>query len=179
MIRTRHLLSATVTTAILFLAGWMVPDAFAQSPGAQRLSLTPEQQKQVHRLEQLEGHLEDDRAALQDAITRFGWDSDQVDEAQNRLSQDRMEYRRLRRALRQAGVAIPPPAGFGPGGMGAGRGTGASRWGRGHCHHCGQGYGHCHHCRGCCDDCLGCGVQALRDANGDIRKPRRALRATQ
>jgi len=81
MIRTRHLLSAPVMTAILFLAGWMVPDALGQSPVAQRLSLSPEQQKQLARLEQLEGQLEDDRAALQDAITRFGWDSDQVDEA--------------------------------------------------------------------------------------------------
>jgi len=158
MIRTRHLLSVTVTTAILFLAGWMVPDAFAQSPGAQRLSLAPEQQKQLDRLEKLEDQLEDDRAALQDAITRFGWDSDQVDEAENQLSQNRMEYRKLRRSLRQAGVAIPSPAGFGQGGMGASRGIGAGRWGRGHCHHCGQGYGHCHHGGGCCGNCTGCGM---------------------
>jgi len=158
MIRTRHLLSATVTTAILCLAGWMVPDAFAQSPGAQRLSLTPEQQKQLDRLEQLEDQLEDHRAALQDAIARFGWDSDQVDEAQNQLSQDRMEYRRLRRSLRQAGAAVPPPGGFGQGGMGARRGAGAGRWGRAHCHHCGQGYRHCHHGGGCCDNCPGCGM---------------------
>jgi len=158
MIRTRHLISATVTTAILFLAGWMVPDALGQSPVAQRLSLSPEQQKQLDRLEQLEDQLEDDRAALQDAIARFGWDSDQVDEAENQLSQNRVEYRKLRRSLRQAGVAIPSPARFGQAGMGASRGTGAGRWGRGHCHHCGQGYRHCHHCRGSCDDCLGCGM---------------------
>ena len=156
MIRTRHLLSATVTTAILCLAGWMVPDAFAQSPGAQRLSHTPEQQKQLDRLEQLEDQLEDDRAALQDAIAKFGWDSDQVDEAENQLSQDRMEYRRLRRSLRQAAAAVPPPAGFGQGGMGAGRRTRASRWGRAHSHHCGQGYRHCHHSDEYCDGCPGC-----------------------
>jgi hypothetical protein len=156
VIRTRHLLSATITTAIVLLAGVMAPDAFAQSAGAQRLSLTPEQQKQLDRLGQLEDQLEGDRAALQDAIIRFGWDSDQVDEAQNRLSQDRMEYRRLRRALRQAGVAIPPPAGFGPGGMGAGRRSRASRWARAHSHHCGQGYRHCHHSDEYCDDCPGC-----------------------
>jgi hypothetical protein len=158
MIRTRHLLSTTATTAILLAASFVVPDAFAQQTGNQRLSLTPEQQKQLDRLEQLEDQLQDDRAALEDAIARFGWDSDQVDEAENQLSQDRMEYRKLRRSLRQAGVAVPPPARFGQAGMGAGRGTATGRWGRGHCHHCGHGCGHGHHCRRWCDDCVGCGM---------------------
>jgi DNA repair exonuclease SbcCD ATPase subunit len=158
MIPTRHLLSATVTTAILFLAGCMVPDAFAQQPAARKLSLTPEQQKQLDRLEQLEDQLEDDRAALEDAIVRFGWDSDEADEAENRLSQNRMEYRKLRRALRQAGGAIPSSAGLAPAGMSDRPWTGTPRWGRGQCHHCGQGYRHCHHCGGSWDDCPGCGM---------------------
>jgi hypothetical protein len=46
------------------------------------------------------------------AITQHGWDSDQTDAARNQLFSDRQEYRKIRRSLRAAGVAVPPSAGM-------------------------------------------------------------------
>jgi hypothetical protein len=70
------------------------------------------------RLNQLDEQLQKDRHTLHQAITQRGWDSEQVDVAQENLFRDREEYRKLRRSLRAAGVAVPPISGFGPG-MGA------------------------------------------------------------
>jgi len=108
----------------------------------------PEQQKQIERLGQLGDQLQKDRAALHQAVNQYGWDSEQTDAAQEQLQRDRMEYRRLRRALRAAGVPVPPPAGMG---AGAGRGGSGLMGGRmkprarggHHCADCG--------CRCCLD----------------------------
>jgi hypothetical protein len=91
---------------------------------------TVEQQKQLDRLRQLGEQLQKDRDALHQAITQHGWESDEVDAAEDGLFRDREEYRKLRRSLRAAGVTVPPASGFGPGtgapGPGArpGRGSG-------------------------------------------------------
>ena len=127
------------TAAVLASARWAAPQAGAQ--------LTIDQQKQLDRLKQLDEQLQKDRDAVHQAITQHGWDSDQVDAAHEQLSQDRTEYRKLRRSLQQAGVAVPPPTGFGPGGMGAGKGMGPGRGmrsGRGDC--CGRGHHGCQEC---------------------------------
>ena len=79
---------------------------------------TAEQQKQLDRLKQLDEQLRKDRDALHQAISQYGWESDQVDAAQESLFRDREEYRKVRRSLRTAGVPVPPTSGFGPG-MGA------------------------------------------------------------
>ena len=146
MIRSKQLWSALFIAVALLLTGWVMAGQ-TQSTGKQAAAqVTPDQQKQLDQLKQIETQLQKDRTELHDAITKYGWDSDQVDAAQNQLTQDRAEYRKLRHALVQAGVSVPPPAGFGPGGgMGPGRGM---RAGRGP-----QGAGY----QGCpCADCPCC-----------------------
>jgi hypothetical protein len=102
-------------------------------------NLTPEQQKQLDQLKQLEDQLQKDREALHSAIAQFGWDSEQVDMAQEKLLRDRAEYRKLRRSLRAAGVAVPSPSGIGAGPQGGREGRWASRrdYRGGGRHHCG------------------------------------------
>jgi hypothetical protein len=116
-------------------------------PQASQPQLGAEQQKQLDNLKQLEGELEEARAAMHAAINEYGWDSNQADEAQENLLRLRQEYRKQRRALRQAGVPVPPPGvqgrtGFRPGPDGwRGRGPRGQGWsGRGP----GGGYGHHH-----------------------------------
>lgn len=111
------------------LLGIAVVWASAQSPAPQATpKVTSEQQKQLDRLNQLDEQLQKDRDALHQAVTQYGWDSDQVDTAQEKLFRDREEYRKLRRSLRAAGVAVPPASGFGPG---PGAPGGGGRPGRG------------------------------------------------
>lgn len=102
--------------------------------------LTPEQQSQLNRLSQLEDQLQKSRAALHATINEYGWESDQADDAREKLVNDRDEYRKLRRSLMASGVTVPPPSGFSAGGPGNPPGRGAGRWARGGhgCHHCGQ-----------------------------------------
>ena len=132
MTRHRFLIIAVVLSALFLLAGF---GAWAQSPGSQApLVATPEQQKQLYQLTQLEQQLDKDRTAMHDAIAKYGWDSDQADTAQEQLLRDRSEYRKLRRTLRRSGVTPPPPAGFKAGGRHQ------SMRGRGmHCPHASQG----------------------------------------
>ena len=143
----RWVWTVAATSLILFLTT-AFSAASGQSVGSQTSpTVAPEQQRQLDQLKQLEARLQKDRDALHQAITQHGWDSDQVDAAQERLSEDRTEYRRLRRSLQQAGVAVPPPTGFGPGGRGAGKGMGPGRGmqgGRGDC--CGRGHHGCQEC---------------------------------
>lgn len=107
------------------LLGIAVVWASAQSSAPQTTSkVTADQQKQLDQLKQLDEQLQKDRDALHQAITQHGWDSDQVDAAQENLFRNREEYRKLRRSLRAAGVAVPPPSGFGPGMGGPGGGGG-------------------------------------------------------
>ncbi len=122
---------AAWAVAVMLVVGLGISIAFAQSsdPQAPAPQATAEQQKQLDQLKQLEDQLVKDRTALHDAIAKYGWDSDQTDAATDQLSRDRTQYRQLRRALRQAGVAVPPPAGFGPQ-AGRGMGPGGPRGGR-------------------------------------------------
>lgn len=113
---------------------WAGGQAAAPQAGAQP---TADQQKQLDQLKQLDEQLQKDRDALHQAITQHGWDSDQVDSAQENLFRDREQYRKLRRSLRAAGVAVPEPSGFGPGmggpGPGGRRGQGRAGGPHGYC----------------------------------------------
>lgn len=104
----------------------------AESSGA----VTADQQKQLNRLQQLNEQMQKDREAVRSAVAKYGGDSDEADAAQQRLLQDRQEYRGLRRSLQQAGVSVPPDA------TSTGMGNQGNQ--RGHCGHHGDG----HH--GCC-----------------------------
>jgi hypothetical protein len=107
-------------------------------------SVSAEQQKNLDHLKQLGEQLQRDRDAVHSAATQYGWDSDQADVAQQRLLQDRQEYRNLRRSLQSSGVEIPANP------------IEPSTDGRNQCAgHCGS-HGHGHH--GCCggaNDCSG------------------------
>jgi hypothetical protein len=112
-----------IFVGILALAAWIATSTLAQSASPQATpKVTAEQQKQLDQLKQLEDQLTKDRTAVHDAISKYGWDSDQTDAAQEQLFRNRTEYRQLRRSLRQAGVPVPPAGGFGPGGPGPGPG---------------------------------------------------------
>jgi hypothetical protein len=80
---------------------------------APKAKVTAEQQAQLERLAQLDEQLQKSRAALHAAINQYGWDSDEAEAAREKVDADRAEYRKLRRSLRAAGVAVPPPTGFG------------------------------------------------------------------
>ena len=73
-------------------------------------AVTAEQQKQLNHLQQLDEQIQRDRDAVRSAVTQYSWDSDEADAAQQRLFQDRQQYRQLRRSLQQAGVSVPPDA---------------------------------------------------------------------
>ncbi len=114
---------AILGVAVLVAGFWLAATMLAQSPGPQASTqMTAEQQRQLDQLRQLDRQLEKDRDALHAAIAQYGWDSEQVDAAQQQLDRDRLEYRKLRRSLRATGAAVPPPTGFGagPGGPGGG-----------------------------------------------------------
>jgi len=106
--------------------------------------LTAEQQSQLKRLAQLEEQLQKSRLALHAAINEYGWESDQADDAREKLVNDRAEYRKLRRSLVASGVTVPPPSGLGAGGP---DGRPSARGGRGY----GGRYGHHHHGHCGCD----------------------------
>lgn len=125
--------------AALVLAGGLMPLAGQAEDPQAAPQVTDEQQKQLERLKQLEEQREKQRDALEAAIADFGWDSDEADEAREGLFRSCAESRKLRRELRQSGVATPPPAGFGRRGYyGRGDDVGPDRpwagrgWGRGH-----------------------------------------------
>jgi len=90
----------------------------AKEQGKPAPQLTAGQQQQVGRLHELEEQVSRDRQALRQAAVQNGWDSDQADLAQEQLFRDREAYRKLRRTLRAAGVAVPPPYGAGTGATG-------------------------------------------------------------
>lgn len=142
MNRNRHWIIYAVLVVAFILAGWVVTRTWAQSADTQSTSsITAEQQNQPGQLNQLDQQLQKNRTAVHDAIAKYGWDSDQVDEARGQLFKDRQEYRKLRRSLRQAGVAVPAAGGFGacpncpgPGGRRMGRmGRGGTGGGPGRC----------------------------------------------
>jgi len=126
---------------VLLWAGVMGAHARSAQPDAQTgTKITAEQQQQLDRLAQLDEQLQKSRSALHAAINDYGWDSEQADEAREKLVNDRAEYRKLRRSLVASGVSVPPPTGLGAGGPGRGPGPGMGRGqGRHHgCHHCGD-----------------------------------------
>ncbi len=132
MKRTKYVSLFMISAAILLLASWCVSKALAQAQSPQAsATVSTEQQKQLDQLKVMESQLQKDRAAVHDAISKYGWDSDQTDAAQEQLVRDRTEYRQLRRSLRQAGVAVPAPQGFGAAGQGSGRGMMGGGRGRG------------------------------------------------
>lgn len=131
--------------AALFIAGVVVVAGQSAEPQIPT-KLTADQQKQAEQLKLLEEQLQKDREAMHSAITQYGWDSDQVDEAQEKLFRDRAEYRKLRRSLRAAGVAVPPAPGLDFGTRGDRPGRMAGRM-----PHHGRGG---HHCADC--DCPCC-----------------------
>ena len=152
MKRARSITLAAALGTVLLLAGWAVPKALGQSPDPQAApQATADQQKQLDQFKALEDQLQTERAAVHAAITEFGWDSDQADQAMGKVYQTRSEYRSLRRSLRSQGIAVPPPSGMGQRGFrsgpGGGNWDGPRRGGRGGCwgrHH--QGRGHCSGC---------------------------------
>lgn len=112
----------------------------ANAPQAKSM-VSAEQQKNLDHLKQLSEQLQKDRSAVDVAVNQYGWDSDEADAAQQRLFQDRQEYRSLRRSLESAGVAIPTDP--------AGPCVGCQH---NCCGHCGS-HGDGHH--GCCGDSHG------------------------
>ncbi len=149
MKRTNSLkLAGTLGLAVL-IAVWATPAAVGQSADPQPApQVTAEQQKQLDQLKQLEERLRKDRDAMHAAITEYGWDSDQTDQAREQLFQDRQEYRKLRRSLRPQGVAVPPPTGLRQRGFRAR--PGARNWrGRGYGWYGGPG-GRGRRCCPCC-----------------------------
>jgi len=135
----KNLLMAIPILGLAVALAWSTAASAQDQPAAPQSGpqLSAEQQKQLDQLKQLEQQLQKDREAVHNAITQFGWDSDQVDQAQEQLMRDRLQYRKLRRSLRAQGVPVPPPQGIGPGwpggrgwqaqGRGYGRGAGMYR----------------------------------------------------
>lgn len=157
--RRIHWIGALGLAVAMAAVTWLATGAAAQTaePQASEPQLTAEQQKQLNSLKQLEGELEEARADLHAAINEYGWDSDQADGAQENLLRLRQEYRKQRRALRQAGVPVPPPGvqgrtGFGPGTDWRGQGPrGEGRYGRAPRGGYGRHHGWKHHGCPCCE----------------------------
>ena len=99
-----------VLGALITAWAWGAPAPQAAGP-----QVTAEQQQQLGRLKELEEQLPKDRQAFHQAAAQSGSDSDQADVAQEQLFRDREEYRKLRRTLRAARVAVPPPYDAGTG----------------------------------------------------------------
>lgn len=122
---------AAMVLGLLIFSGWAIPQAGnPPASSSDQPAVTAEQQKQLDALRQLEGQLDKDRAAVHEAIGKYGFDSDQVDAARQQLIRDRAQYRELRRSLVAAGVAAPQ-AGAGRWGGQAGAGRQGSGMGRG------------------------------------------------
>lgn len=118
--------------ALILILGTAFSVASGQSASSQTApAVTPEQQKQLDQLRQLEDQLQKDRNALHQSIAQNGWDSEQTDAAQDQLIRDRMEYRKLRRSLRSAGIPVPPSSAMGAGTWGNGPGPRAGDMRRG------------------------------------------------
>ncbi len=118
-------------------------------------TVTADQQKQLDRLQQLNEQMQRDRDGVRSAVSQSGWDGDEADAAQQRLLQDRQEYRGLRRSLQQAGVSVPPDA----------TRTGMDNQSNqsGHCGHHANGH---HGCCGGDGHCAEHGNDCCRGGNG-------------
>jgi hypothetical protein len=122
-------------------------------PTESKSTVSAEQQKQLDHLQQLADRLINDRDAVSSAVAQYGWDSNEADLAQQRLLQDRQEYRTLRRSLQNDGISLPATS------AGSTGGNCCDHDGH-HCcdhdhgsHDCCSGGGHCggHH-HDCCGD---------------------------
>ncbi len=110
--RSKIWMSAAIILGLLVFAGWALPQTGSQAAGStDQAAVTAEQQKQVAQLGQLDEQLQKDRAAVHEAIGKYGFESDQVDAAREQLIRDRSQYRQMRRSLVAAGVAVPRASG--------------------------------------------------------------------
>ena len=126
--RHRILISSVIIAGMIIFAGWAGPQAGGQTTDTQAApQMTAQQQKQLDHLRQMGNQLQKDRAAVHEAIGKFGFDSNQVDAAREQLVRDRTEYRQLRRSLVAAGVAVPAASGMGFGRSVARQGRMSSR----------------------------------------------------
>jgi hypothetical protein len=122
-------------------------------PTDSKSTVSTAQQKQLDRLQQLTDRLTKDRDAVSSAVAQYGWDSNEADAAQQRLLQDRQEYRSLRRSLQNDGVSLPTAAADSTGGNCCNHDGHHCCEHDGENHHCCSGGGHSagHH-HDCCGD---------------------------
>ena len=151
--RIPRTLFLSLAVLCLFGIGAATTATFAQSNNSSApATLTEDQQKQLNRFQQLGGQLQKDNDAVSSAAAKFGWDSDEADAAQQRLSQDRQEYRTLKQSLQRAGVSLPSDSGSA---------STAKPSSGGHCCHHTQGHHGCcggdGHCADHDADCCGHG----------------------
>jgi len=108
---------AVILSLILggLITAWAWGNPAPQADGRKPQQVASGQQQRLGRLKELAEQLSRDRQALHQAAAQSGCDSDQTDVAQEQLFRDREEYRKLRRTLVAAGVAVPPPYGAGAG----------------------------------------------------------------
>ena len=122
-----NLLGGTLV-GVLALVGLGAAQSADPSADQQNVpQITAEQQTQLNNLKGLEQQLQKDREAVHSAISQYGRDSDKTDAAMQQLFNTRMQYRQLWRALRQAGVPVPPLAGAGAKWRAAGAARGPGR----------------------------------------------------
>ena len=136
--RTSWILMGSLAFTVLVGGAAMLLAQSAKPDPPSSPKVTADQQTQLNRLAQLDEQLRKDRMALHATINEYGWESEQADDAREKLVSDRAEYRKLRRSLMASGVPVPPPSGFAAGGPDNRPGPGAGRGSRGHhgCHYC-------------------------------------------
>lgn len=152
-IRSNARILTLIGVALLFASGLTMNRVQAQTkPSETNSAVTADQQKQLNHLRQLSDQLQKDRDAVDAVAGEYGWDSNEADAAQQRLFQDRQEYRSLRHSLQAAGVSIPSAArNGGTVTQGTQNGRCGSRGCDHHCdggHDCGHDGDHC--CHGHC-----------------------------
>ena len=99
-------LKSFASSLLLFLlAGFVITTismdrVSAQTNKPQAKSTAPaEQQKNLDHLKQLSEQLQKDRDAVDAVVNQHGWDSDEVDSAKQRLTQNRHAYRSRCKAM--------------------------------------------------------------------------------
>jgi hypothetical protein len=111
--RSKIWMSTAIIFGVLVFTGWALPQAGGQAAGpTDQTAVTAAQRSQPDQLRQLEEQLQKDRAAVHEAIGKYGFNSDQVDAAREQLIRDRIQYRQMHRSMVAAGVAVPPASGM-------------------------------------------------------------------
>jgi hypothetical protein len=107
------LIYVIVILGTLIFGGWAMPEAAGRAAGSPAPSnVTAEQQKMPDQLSVLRDQLRKDRAAVHDAIGKFGFKTSQADAARDQLIRDRAQYRQLRRSMATPGLASPAARGM-------------------------------------------------------------------